>query len=73
MLEPGEAVTVSYPFFHLIVVVQSGSVQKLTLGRNVQWTETVSRGDVSWKEPMPEMTKTNVGSTTYVEYIAEWR
>jgi|UPI000581A4B1 putative dehydrogenase len=75
-LEAGESTTVSYPFFHLIVVVsKTGLIQKETLsGRgNMQWTESSERGDVAWKEPTAEIKKTNTGQSTYVEYIAEWR
>jgi len=75
-LEAGESTTVSYPFFHLIVVVsKTGLIQKETLsGRgNMQWTESSERGDVAWKEPTAETKKTNTGQSTYVEYIAEWR
>jgi L-threonate 2-dehydrogenase len=69
-LEPGESVAVSYPFFHLTVVLCPGPVKKET---GVGWTETSSLGDVAWKEPVMNMTKSNVGSETYVEFIAEWR
>lgn len=71
-LEPGESVTVAYPFFHLSVILRPGALQKQVNDR-LSWTEHFDRGDVSWKEPVMDMTKTNVGDTLYVEYIAEWR
>jgi putative dehydrogenase len=75
-LEPGESVTVSYPFFHFSVILQPSAVEK-TLGSaspaGIRWTETPTLGDVAWKEPMMDVTKTNVGDSTFVEYIAEWR
>jgi putative dehydrogenase len=75
-LEPGESVTVSYPFFHFSVILQPSAVEK-TLGSaspaGIRWIETPTLGDVAWKEPMMDVTKTNVGDSTFVEYIAEWR
>lgn len=70
MLQPGESVSLSYPFFHLTVVVEAAVVRKEISGP-ISWTETLSRGDVGWKEPLT-ITKTNVGETMFVEYIAEW-
>jgi putative dehydrogenase len=70
-LEAGESVTVSYPFFYLVVVLQGGEVET-GIGGRMHWTESRALGDVSWKEPTMEVTKKNVGTTTYVEYIAEW-
>jgi 3-hydroxyisobutyrate dehydrogenase-like beta-hydroxyacid dehydrogenase len=69
-LEPGESATVSYPFFHLSVVLQPGRVE-VRLG-TVTWEHSLEQADVAWKEPVADVTKTNVGSTTIVEYIAEW-
>lgn len=74
-LEPGESVTVAYPFFHFTVVLQPSTIDK-TLGTNpnvIRWTETSVLGDVAWKEPVTAITKTNVGTVSFVEYIAEWR
>jgi len=70
-LQVGESVTVSYSFFHLVVVVDGGTVA-VGQGR-VTWQETPCRGDVAWKQPVMDLTKTNTGSQPYVEYIAEWR
>ena len=71
-LEPGESVTVSYPFFHLTVVLEPGTLATKATGLS-GWTEAKQRGDVAWKEPVAEHTKTNAGTSVYVEYIAEWR
>jgi hypothetical protein len=71
-LEPGESVEVSYPFFHLTVVLEPSTIQKELAGP-LQWIETAALGDVAWKEPIANMKKTNIGSSRHVEYIAEWR
>lgn len=74
-LEPGESVDVDYPFFHFSVVLEPGTVEKTVgTGANVlRWTESAGLGDVAWKEPVMSLTKTNTGTATFVEYIAEWR
>jgi putative dehydrogenase len=71
-LEPSESVTVSYPFFYFSVVVEPGMVEKEVGGR-IRWTESSELGDVAWKEPVMDLRRTNVGSSSFVEYIAEWR
>jgi len=70
-LEPGESVTVSYPFFHFTVVLRPGTVEK-EMGGRLRWEETSERGEVAWKEPVVELKKTNTGTETFVEFIAEW-
>lgn len=70
-LEPNESVTVTYPFFYFTVILQPGTVQRRT--GPLVWQEASQRGDVSWKEPTMEMGITNVGTTSFVQYIAEWR
>lgn len=70
-LDPGESVTVTYAFFHCSVILQGGVIDKEVSGP-IRWTETLERGDVAWKDPVVEMKKTNAGSTTFVEFIAEW-
>ena len=73
-LEPDESVEVSYPFFHLTVVLEPSTIEKGLAEQFVcVWTETTSLGDVAWKEPTARMTKKNVGTSRYIEYIAEWR
>jgi len=71
-LEPGESVTATYNFFHLTVVLKAGTIAKEILAGPIRWEETRQVGDVSWKEPVHEIKKTNVGETTFVEFIAEW-
>jgi len=71
-LEPGESVTVSYPFFHLSVVLLPSTISKEVAGP-IRWSETSAVGDISWKEPTHEVIKMNIGQTTFVEFIAEWR
>lgn len=70
-LQPNESITVTYPFFYFTVILQPGTVQR-QIGP-LAWKEVSHRGDVSWKEPTMDMNITNVGSTTFVQYIAEWR
>mmetsp|Transcript_102 Transcript_102/g.434 ORF Transcript_102/g.434 Transcript_102/m.434 type:complete len:484 (-) Transcript_102:62-1513(-) len=77
-LAPGESVIVTYPFFHFSVIVQGGTVEKeFAEGTNgapsLKWTETFQIGDVDWKEPIFNMKKSNLGQTTFVEYVSEWR
>jgi hypothetical protein len=73
-LEPGESVTVGYPFFHFTVVLHGGTkIEKEMGGGRLRWTETLQRGDVAWREPIvDQVKKTNTGTTTYTEFIAEW-
>jgi len=77
VLEPGESVTVTYPFFSFSVIVQGGQIEKELAttgsGSSLKWTEALKIGDVDWKDPIFNMKKTNVGKTSFVEYISEWR
>jgi hypothetical protein len=72
-LEPGEMVTVSYPFFYFTVILQPGTVERAMGGGRLVWMETSARGDVAWKEPTVDLRITNKGLSTFVQYIAEWR
>lgn len=71
VLEPQASCTVTYAFFSLTVILQPGAVERKT--GPLSWTETAARGDVAWKEPIVDMTITNVGTSTFVQFIAEWR
>lgn len=76
-LAPGESVTVSYPFFYFLVVLRP-SVIKTEIGGNggaigISWEEMRELGQVDWKEPIMGLKQTNVGSSLYEAYIAEWR
>ena len=76
-LEPGESVTVTYPFFFFTVVLQGGKLKSsITTGEgtpSLSWTTSYEKGDVHWKEPVVGLTQTNVGDSTFSLYIAEWR
>lgn len=83
-LQPGQSVITSYPFFHCTVIVlehdstsstttTSATIEKSLFDGKVKWSETVQTGDFAWKEPIVDLTKRNIGTTPYVEYIAEWR
>ncbi|GAX29416.1 3-hydroxyisobutyrate dehydrogenase [Fistulifera solaris] len=68
-LEPGQSVTILYPFFYLSIVVQTSTIEHGTL----KWQQEPPVGGLKWNEPGVEIARRNVGSSTYVEYIAEWR
>jgi len=70
-LEPNESCTVTYAFFYCSVILEPGTVERKT--GPLTWRETSTRGDVAWKDPVADMTVTNVGTCTFVQYIAEWR
>ena len=70
-LEPNESCTVTYAFFYCSVILEPGTVERKT--GPLVWKETSARGDVAWKDPVIDMTITNVGTSTFVQYIAEWR
>ena len=71
-LEPSESVMVTYPFFHLTVTLQNGTLE-YEAGNCIRWTETKRLSDVEWKAPVCNMKVTNIGSTSFEQYIAEWR
>ncbi|CAB9505569.1 L-threonate dehydrogenase [Seminavis robusta] len=76
-LEPGGSVEVTYPFFYFTVVLEGGTLQsEITANKGVpsiSWKTPMQRGDVHWKEPVAGLKQTNVGASTFVMYIAEWR
>jgi hypothetical protein len=86
-LEPGQSVSVSYPFYHLTVVLSKGKSDdtttttdaknriKTTIGddvHGVSWTSTVNIGHVEWHSPRLNMTMENVGVSLYEHYVVEW-
>ena len=72
-LSPGEKVTVTYPFFYLLVVLKK-AVVKVSYGNPaLSWAQHYELGDVQWKEPCVDITFENVGETDYESYISEWR
>ena len=76
LLEPGQSTTVSYNFFYLSVTLK-GSEIKVSLGdssgHNICWDKSSAIGDVEWCPPRLNLTVTNTGSSTFEQYIAEWR
>lgn len=77
-LAPGESMVVSYPFFYFVVVLQSSTIKTGIRGiggaaNGISWEEDRQLGHAEWKEPVTGLTQTNVGSSLYVAYIAEWR
>ena len=72
LLEPGQSTTVSYNFFYLSVMLK-GSQIKVSLGHAISWDKTPAIGDVEWCSPTLNLTITNIGSSIFEQYIAEWR
>ena len=80
-LEPGECMTVTYPFFYLTVVLKPSTIKTEIRGGSgdvcgapsIYWEETNQIGDVAWKEPVANLKQVNIGDTVYELYIAEWR
>ena len=75
-LEPGQTITVSYPFFYLSIVLK-GSMIKTTIGgtspHSITYEKYTVLGDEAWCSPTLDVTITNVGSNTFEQFIAEWR
>lgn len=76
LLEPGQSTTVSYNFFYLNVTLK-GSQIKVSLGdssgHSISWDKSSAIGDVEWCSPTLNLTITNIGSSNFEQYIAEWR
>jgi hypothetical protein len=70
-------VVVSYPFFYFVVVLQSSTIKTEIGGggaaNGISWDEDHQLGHVEWKDPVTGLKQTNVGSSLYEAYIAEWR
>lgn len=78
ILEPGESVDVTYPFFYFTVVLKGGSLQShVSSGApgipDLTWISEIRLGDVQWKDPVAGLKQKNVGETVIAIYIAEWR
>ena len=75
-LEPGQTVTVSYPFFYLSIVLK-GSRIKTTIGgtspHSITYENSTVLGDEVWCSPTLDVTITNVGNSSFEQFIAEWR
>jgi len=74
VLEPGQSVSVSYPFFYLSIVLKGSTVKTEvgTQGHSVSWKKTAELGDVEWHNPTLGIVITNSGETVYEQFIAEW-
>jgi hypothetical protein len=75
-LEAGQNVNVSYPFFYLSIVLNGSTVVTevgASSGHSVSWEKDLQLGDLEWQSPSLDLTITNKGSTTFVQYIVEWR
>ena len=76
VLEPGQSSTVNYNFFYLSVVLKSSQINislEDASGHGISWDKSTSIGDVEWCTPTLNLTITNKGSTSFEQYIAEWR
>lgn len=74
-LQPGESVTVSYPFFYLSIVLR-GSKIKICLGNDphcIGWEKNMMIGDEEWCVPVLDVTVKNIGNEVFEQFIAEWR
>ena len=77
-LQPNESASVSYPFFSLSVVLKGSTVQTKIGGNDsngssaISWERVRDTGDVAWNSPSIGITITNLGSTVFEQYIAEW-
>ena len=75
-LVPGDKVTVSYPFFHLSIVLRGSKVKTVvgaSAGHSISYEKTAAMGDEEWCTPVVDSTITNVGESIYEQFIAEWR
>lgn len=73
-LEPGESVTVSYPFFYLSVVLRGSKIktQLNPSGHGISWETTMEIGDLEWCNPTLDIKISNTGDKLYEQFIAEW-
>ena len=75
-LEPGQTVTVSYPFFYLSIVLKCSKI-KTTIGgtspHSITYERSTVLGNEAWCTPTLDITITNVGSNTFEQFISEWR
>ena len=73
-LEPGASVSVSYPFVYLSIVLKGSTIQTRlnSGGAGIIWDKAMVLGDLEWNSPTVDITLTNVGSTVFEQFIAEW-
>lgn len=81
-LQPGESIeNISYPFFHLKVVLNGTSKLLTVLPGNtvhkpfssISYETKTERGDVEWNTPILDFNIKNCGETTYEQFVVEWR
>jgi hypothetical protein len=79
-LQPGEATSVSYLFFHVRVVLRGGKLRTTLedLGGVVRtdlekksWEEDLEMGHSDYKKPCADMRLTNVGDSVFEYFICE--
>ncbi|KAL9182804.1 hypothetical protein ACHAXT_004083 [Thalassiosira profunda] len=76
MLKPGESANVSYPFFHLTIVLRGATIKTVvgaSAGHSVTYEKTAALGDEEWRTPTVDISISNVGETVFEQFIAEWR
>jgi hypothetical protein len=75
LLQPGESVNVSYPFFYLCIVLRGSKIKTElgTSGHSISWEKEAEIGDEEWCTPTLGITISNVGDKVYEQFIAEWR
>ena len=76
-LEPGDSVTVSYPFYYLSIVLRGSKIKTVLNGsaaaHKIAWEKTMTIGDEQWCNPTLGVSITNLGESTFEQFIAEWR
>lgn len=74
VLEVGKTVKVSYPFFHLSIIVKGSEVETSIgdLKHCIVWNTQRNMGDIEWHHPVADVTLKNCGHSTFEQYIAEW-
>ena len=75
-LQPGEDVTVSYPFFHLSIVLRGGRVRR-SIGASsrhpITFEDDTKMGDEAWHQPTLDVKISNVGKAVFEQFIVEWK
>lgn len=75
VLEPGESVDASYPFFYLSIVLKGSKIEwKIrSNGHTISWDKELKIGDEEWCSPTIDISIKNVGESAFEQFIAEWR
>ena len=72
VLEAGQSVLTSYPFFYLSVVIKGSSIKTEIGPQSISWEKVYEIGDVQWNSPCTNITITNTGDQSFEQYISEW-